>query len=220
LEMKNFEKYHLLVEGECERIYFEHLQKIIRESNAFKKNVSFNIHVTKRNPSKKIKTLSIFYKYSLPIIFIYDIENNNNLDEFERLIDNTLDLCLKREISKNDVIKNFKYSNLSFEVWILLHKQENVSCVNCVGNYLNDINNCYNKSFESIDDFKNQKKFKDIISQITLDDVKNACDRARNIRTYVISKYNRKEYKGIKYYETNPDLNIHEFIERMFNDIK
>lgn len=76
---------------------------------------------------------------------------------------------------------NLAYSNLSFELWILLHKK--VCCQSLANNksYLKLLNDNFNQNFSSLDDYKKRNNFERVIEQLSLDDVKNAINRAKSL---------------------------------------
>ena len=79
---------------------------------------------------------------------------------------------------------------------------------------MSHINRAYGEKFENLDQYKHEDNFKRCLSKITIDNVKNAIIRSRNIMNTKISNGERlEEYKGFKYYKDNPALTIWESVE-------
>ena len=49
------------------------------------------------------------------------------------------------------------YSNFSFELWIILHKNQQMSLVSHRKQYVKGINKAFNEDFQFIDDYKQEK---------------------------------------------------------------
>ena len=116
------------------------------------------------------------------------------------------------------------YSNLTFDLWICLHKKNITVSRGHRKEYVHDVNSAFNKKYSNIDEYKREKEFKAILSTITLDDVKAAIERAKIIRLNNqiglsnISNQRKTTYCGFEYYCENPDLNIQEIVEKIIND--
>jgi len=104
------------------------------------------------------------------------------------------------------------YSNLNFDLWILLHKQHFSQSVSKNNGYVALIRNAY--GLEKTDNIKKEKIINRILRQITLQDVKVAIHNAKTIRSSKIDS-NAKKISKINVYN-NPDLLIHQFIEGVF----
>ena len=79
---------------------------------------------------------------------------------------------------------------------------------------LSYINRAYSKTFESMDEYKNEDNFKRCLNQLTLSDVIKAVERSKNImNNNVASGYFLHKYKGFSYYQENPSLAVWEAIE-------
>lgn len=55
------------------------------------------------------------------------------------------------------IVYQYGYSNLSFELWMILHKQNHIASVSSVKNYLAHINNSYGEQFPSLRKYKPQR---------------------------------------------------------------
>lgn len=109
---------------------------------------------------------------------------------------------------------NLYISNISFELWLILHKVDNVKKVDKINDYLPLINKHYCKKFDSLCEYKQQKNLNRIIQYISLEDVKRAIARARIIRNYNIknNSHAKVNINGFEYYSCNPDLSVHELV--------
>lgn len=67
-----------------------------------------------------------------------------------------------------------------------------------------------------LDDFKKEREFKSILSEITLQDVKEAIRRSDVIiRSLEQDGYRKREYKGYEYYHENPSLSLHDVVSKI-----
>ena len=122
-----------------------------------------------------------------------------------------------KEAQRNKQVKYFfGYSNLAFDLWIVLHKS------NCNGpkshrrQYLSDINRAYDEQFENMHQYKHEDNFKRCLSKLTLGDVKDAVQRAKNImKTLKDNQAHPRQYKGFEYYTENPSLEIWRIVEKI-----
>lgn len=79
-------------------------------------------------------------------------------------------------------------------------------------------NEIFDEDFKSLDEYKEEKNFKRVVEQITLEDIINAIKRAEKIRDHN-KEYNKQiKYGKYIYYKENPDLEINESIEKILND--
>ena len=84
------------------------------------------------------------------------------------------------------------------------------------GQYLEHINRAFGESFANLDQYKHEDEFKRCLRKISLDDVREAIERAdvimannqRNAKTLL-------QYKGYTYYRDNPALSIHDAVRIM-----
>ncbi|MCR5762360.1 MAG: RloB family protein [Treponema sp.] len=71
------------------------------------------------------------------------------------------------------------YSNIDFELWIILHKKDLFGSVGSKSQYLKNINQIFGTKYEGLKEYKEEKNFKQILSQITLEDAKVAYCKGR-----------------------------------------
>lgn len=81
------------------------------------------------------------------------------------------------------------------------------------------MNRAFNEQFSELDEYKTEANFKRVLVKISLDDVRQAIQRAKGIMFR--NKQNELqlvEYKGYKYYRDNPSLTIWESVEKILED--
>lgn len=211
---KQTKKYYFSVEGETEQWYLFWLQNLINEHPESAYKVSFDCPVQK-NPLKRAKSITVTGKTEIVHISDYESDEEVHVREFRETMDN---LKKAKEIGKQI---NYKlgYSNFTFDLWIVLHKEKCNGSITHRRMYLPFINSAFGENFESMADYKHEYNFKRILNKITILDVKEALKRAKLVmRRNVENGYVLQEYKGYRYYKENPSLSIWEVIEKILID--
>ena len=203
-------KYVLTVEGQTEKLYFSWLHSLLNAIPDKKYNVSIVCNV-EQHPFNYAKRLN---SRSTPeLIHVCDIEgqHHENIMKFHGILEE-----LKKTKNQKGISCKLAYSNMTFELWMILHK---IDCNKCYSNrnqYLQVINSAFEESFLSLNEYKSELNFKRCLSKLSLDDVINAIRRANNINRR--NKQNQTEevqYCGYKYYVNNPSLTINEAVEKI-----
>ncbi|MDD3350242.1 MAG: RloB family protein [Eubacteriales bacterium] len=214
--LKQTKKYYFSVEGETEQWYLKWLQNLINETLDSALKVSFDCPVQK-NPVKRAKSIVVTGKTDIYHISDYESDEDVHVKEFKETMDN---MKQAKGLGKQINYK-FGYSNLTFDLWIVLHLS------NCNGSlihrrlYLSHINQAYGEHFENMDEYKHENNFKRILGRLTLQNVKDAVDRSKQImKRNEENGYALQEYKGYKYYRENPALAVGEVIEKVLKDCK
>lgn len=211
------QKYYFTVEGETEKWYIEWLEKTINSLEQSAIKVSFNCKVEK-NPYKYTKMLTnTNIKKSMVVYHLADYESDEEIHvkQFKNIIDN----MKKSENLKKNIDYFLGYTNLTFDLWIILHKMSCNTFQSHRKNYLGYINKAFNENFENMDQFKHQKAFERILKKITIDDVKYAIKQGKKIMEYNKSQgFKLIEYKGYTYYKENPSLEIYKIFEKILKD--
>lgn len=210
-------QYYCSVEGETEQWYFEWLSNIIKESN-LKYTVKIDAKIQK-NPYKYAKGLTLITNCqdNLDVWHISDYEGKDEVhdNEFKNVIDN----IEKVNTMGKSLTYHFGYSNLTFELWIILHKMKFKTMIFNRHKYYETINKCYDEKFQSNDEFKHKKNFRRCLNKLSLDDVVTAVNNAQEIMDEKVKNcINKKYYKGFPYYEENPALEVHEFVKKILKD--
>ena len=212
---KECNKYYLSVEGETEKWYFEHLQELINNTIELPYTVKLDIRINKSIISS---AKSIPAPFKIKAFHICDYESNNDIHikQFESILK---DLKNVKKIKKNI---NYKlgYSNFAFDLWIILHKKQQKSAVSHRKQYIIVINKAYNEKFQFIDDYKEEKNFKRILSKISLDDVIEAVNNGNEIRKMneENSRDKYRKYGQFEFYTENPDMTINECVEQILKE--
>lgn len=217
---KSTNKYYFSVEGETEQWYLKWLQDVINgtEESAYK--VSFDCPVQK-NPYKRAKTFIVLKTENkkVDIYHLSDYESDEpiHVQQFTETMDN-----MKKANEAGKYINyKFGYSNLTFDLWIILHKADCNGSVSHRKNYIAPINRAYEESFESMDEYKHEDNFKRCLGKLQLSNVIAAVNRAKAImQRNQENDYTLHQYKGYKYYKENPSLAIWEAIEKILKDCR
>lgn len=125
---------------------------------------------------------------------------------------------IKRE--RTDLKYTLGYSNLTFDLWMILHRKECNGIFAHKKAYLKEINKAFSKNFIPLDKYKEEKNFKNILENyINLEEVEIAIKNAKKIReAKEKSGSSSKTVHKFKYYDNNPDLTIHECVEKILID--
>lgn len=212
---KETRKYYFSVEGETEKWYFDWLQDTINSISESKYNVKLIAEI-QQDPVKYVKKMTIINKTD--VVHIFDREGVKSSDTTKFL--NTLDKMKKAEKLGKNIKYISAYSNLSFDLWIILHKKDcNASKYDC-GQYLPIINKVYDEKFENLEKYKKEANFnKKILKKLNIQDVISAVKRAEKImKTNKENGYELKKYKNYTFYEENPSLSIWEIIDRILKE--
>lgn len=206
-------KFVFSVEGETEEWYLEWFQNAINSDNAANYHVKIDVNVEK-NPMKLVKKLNAMTTHY--VTHLCDVEGQmaGDLKGFETTLAN-----LKEARTQKSIAYKLGYSNLSFELWMILHKRDCNSCFNCKSEYLDLINTCYAEDFISLSKYKEEASFKRCLSKLSLNDVRSAIKRAERI---MLDRRNSniklRYYKGYSYYPENPALSIQETIKMILKE--
>lgn len=218
---KESRQFNISVEGiNCEKMYFEHLAKLINSSNESKYNLKISprkmspLEYAKRNAHRPVEQRG---NKKLPYIHIQDIEDF--YDDFQRT--KFYKVIDEMRIAEDTFGISYElgYSNYTFELWMLLHVADMSHSVQNRYAYLSSLNKYFNRSFAHIDDFKRADEFQKILDEfVTLDSVKSAVARAEMI-TEGNEKDKKKQevYRGFSFYRDNPDITVHEVVKMIFD---
>lgn len=216
IKKKSTKKYYFTVEGETEQWYLKWLEGVINSADEAAYKVSFDCPVQK-NPLKRAKSLTLTSKTEIYHISDYESDEPEHVKEFT----DTMDNMKKATLLGKQITYKFGYSNLTFDLWMVLHKQNCNASQTHRTHYLPHINRAYGEHFQKMDHYKVEDNFKRCLSKLTLDDVKNAIERAKYImKCNQDNGYVEHEYKGYHYYKENPSLMIWEPIEKVLKDCK
>lgn len=208
MDRKTYNQYYFLVEGECEERYLRWLQNLINQEPDRIANVSFTIKRNIRMVSW-VKHLPLMGKTQIVQVVDYEGNQPNDRQTFLNMLN---DIHRASQIKQVDC--QLGYSNLTFELWILLHKIDYRVPLNTKAQYLEQLNRAFHKNFETLKKYKQEKNFQSVLQTITLDDVKKAISRAEKIRKYNEQNFHKEVYKRkYIYFKDNPDCSLQEVVK-------
>ena len=197
-------KFRFSVEGETEKWYLEWLQKAVNTAPRSRAVVSIDAKVQK-DPVKWAKAASTLERSAVVWhVFDFEGERAGEQDAFKCTLGRMKQATgLGRGISYKNA-----YSNLAFELWMVLHKGDCPALVDRT-KYLGHINRLYGEHFEGLREFKVEASFKRVLSKLSLDDVVAAVGRAERLaRSNQGSGVRRAEHCGYSYVLDNPATDL------------
>lgn len=204
--MNYYRKTYLCVcEGQQEELYLNRISSLL--TNFPQKVVKFNTKIG--NADRLHKS---YEEYDLVAVFDYDF----NEVGFKR----NIEICEQlKKTSKPTKRKNGKrifhaYSNVNFDLWLILHKEDYNRPVCNNDAYVTDVRRIY--GLKATENIKCQNVIHRILEQITLEDVKSAIRRADVIRGGKIETDGN--FIGTTVFYSNPDFSIHEFLKVVLLD--
>lgn len=190
--------YFAACEGQQETMYLKHLSRLLKNSERV---ITFN--TVEKGPEEIEKQ---YFDYDAAALFDYD----NNQTEFLNKLKTCEKLAKKNKPSKskNDRYIYHAYSNVNFDLWLILHKEYFNRPVSSNDAYVADVRRIYSLDREA--NIKNKDVIEQILAQIMLDDIKKAISHADRIKQSKLDS-DIKRQGDIAYY-SNPDFSLHEFI--------
>ena len=185
-------QYVAYFEGLQEKLYFNYIAELIKKEYP---NIQIKFNSIKNLPALS-RNSTIMKK-----IAIYDYDMNEV--EFRK----------RANINKNIEIY---YSNVCFDLWLLLHKTMYEKVVNSPSDYENDIKKFY--ALNNNVNIKQERIINKILEQISLDEVKNAIKNSKNIINRKLNNDFIKINNKFGYYD-NPATNLYEFFDSLFSEI-
>ena len=185
-------EYRCFYEGQQEEMYFDHIAKKVKEART---NISLKF--------KKLAKLKTLEKSStgVPKIAVFDYDLNKV--DFESKVK----LCNETRIL---------YSNLNFDLWLVLHKKQYRKTVQNNNAYIDEIRNSYNLPNNT--NIKAKGNIQKILDKIELIDVKRAIENAEEIMKEKMEEDKIYVKRNFSYYP-NPSMSINEFFKELFEDI-
>ena len=214
-ERKTTRKYYFSVEGETEKWYLNWLQKTINDTRNAKARVSFSVKVEK-NPCAFVKSLSSLQRIT-ELVHVVDVEGSDfsSRTAFSGILGN-LSKAMK---IKPGIRYSLGYCNLSFELWIILHKTDCFGTFSSKDTYLSFINREYETRFSSMRDYKKENNFSKVLNKLVLEDVFSAVDRAHKIQLINERDGLRPlQVYGYEYYQDAPSLSLDQYIGKILQE--
>ena len=194
--------YRCVVEGQQEQLYLKHLGKLLSRFPDIV--VTFNTSI-----GNAYELTKSYEEYDKACLFDFDFNEREFVDN--------LSICAKlnNQRKKQKYKVYHAYSNVCFDLWLLLHKTEYFRSVTSNNAYIRDVIKAYELPDEA--DIKNEKIINTMLNEITLDDVKTAILNAKTIRSRKLP-VDVHRINNIEYYD-NPDFSLDAFIEMVINDV-
>ena len=206
--------YYFSVEGNTEKWYLQWLMQKINSSGSTRFIVKFSIKIEK-DPIRFVKSMPILSKTEITHVFDYE----GNSAEDTKVFTNVLDKMHKAEKQGKSIIYNLGYSNLTFELWILLHRDICDKCISGKFGYLEFINQKFEKNLTNIEEYKKENNFKKLLDMLSLDDVEQAIIRAKNIEEKRAETDDKEQYGKYTYYKHNPHVSLWMQIEKILKEV-
>lgn len=187
--------YLCYFEGNQEEKYFRHFSRLIK-NNFENVTIKFN----------KVEKLKILQTSStlIPKVAVFDYDNNKK--EFQ----DKIKICKKGKIY-------IAYSNLNFDLWLLLHKIPFNKIVTNNDDYIDYIRKEY--GLDKNDNIKKESNIYRILGEINLEDIKFAISNAEKIMKKKKDGKDEIIYENYVYYD-NSSMSIHEFLKEILENIQ
>ena len=207
-------RYYFTVEGETEKWYLEWLRDAINADPRSKVKVVCSPKVQK-NPVKWAKAKTNLDK-SAKVFHVFDFEDEEpiHVKAFKDTLAN-----MKKAGSLGRGFRYVSaYSNLTFELWMVLHKGDCPALAHR-RQYLKPINDLYGEHFESLDEYKHEANFKRVLGKLTVDDAVTAVGRAETLAKRAEEHGLRKaQHCGYSYYLDNPATDLWIPVKQMLEE--
>lgn len=122
---------------------------------------------------------------------------------------------IEKSIGKENKIE-LGYSNYSFDLWLILHKEDYFEVVQNQNDYADKLRQVY--GFSADTKIKKQEIVRKMMDQIELSDIKIAIQRGKKISKDNQDKVQNKTPEGNGYYN-NPDTQMHILLQFLFAKI-
>ena len=207
-------RYYFTVEGETEKWYLEWLRDAINADPRSKVKVVCSPKVQK-NPVKWAKAKTNLDK-SAKVFHVFDFEDEEpiHVKAFKDTLAN-----MKKAGSLGRGFRYVSaYSNLTFELWMVLHKGDCPALAHR-RQYLKPINDLYGEHFESLDEYKHEANFTRVLGKLTVDDAVTAVGRAETLAKRAEEHGLRKaQHCGYSYYLDNPATDLWIPVKQMLEE--
>lgn len=207
-------RYYFTVEGETEKWYLEWLRDAINADPRSKVKVVCSPKVQK-NPVKWAKAKTNLDK-SAKVFHVFDFEDEEpiHVKAFKDTLAN-----MKKAGSLGRGFRYVSaYSNLTFELWMVLHKGDCPALAHR-RQYLKPINDLYGEHFESLDEYKHEANFKRVLGKLSVDDAVTAVGRAETLAKRAEEHGLRKaQHCGYSYYLDNPATDLWIPVKQMLEE--
>lgn len=198
------QRYLCICEGQQEILYMKHLGSLLRNSQ---KPIAF------RCVEGTTSVLSRYasYAFDKAVLFDHDCKKAQFIQQIE-----ACDAAEKRRTNRQEPHTYHAYSNLNFDLWLAMHSPnyKGVGAAHKTDAYHKLVRVCFGLDAEA--NIKEERVIRDILKQITLDNVKLAIHRAEEIRAQKLES--DKHQAGNTDWYDNPDFSIDKFLKSVLED--
>jgi len=194
--------YFCVCEGQQEEMYLKRVAFLLKKFP--QRVITFN--TTRGLPGKLKKN---YTDYDNAALFDYDFKDAKFRQNIE--------LCQQlHQKSRRNNGKNIfhAYSNVNFDVWLILHKEDFTRPVTSNDAYIADVRRFYGLNQEA--SIKEKATLEKILRQITLANIRDAIRRAEQIRSRKLESDCFKVGTVTCY--SNPDFSLHGFLKTVLED--
>lgn len=208
---KETRKYWFTVEGQNEKWYLNWLEKTINKNE----NSNYNVILVSQVQQQPLKFSKTVNPRATPEVTHWcDYESNEPVH-----VKKFMDILEQLDQSTGLGGRRFKYrlgySNFTFELWMILHKDDFCERLENRFEYLEPINRVYNEHYAKLNTYKCERNFKRILSSLTLEDVISAIERSKEIMSRNLKENTAQVHGGYTFYIQNPSLTIWESVEKI-----
>lgn len=203
-------------EGDTEVWYFEHLKNLINLEPTCLMKLGYKTLSVCKNPFSKAKSQTILSPIKWYHILDKESSDEADIKTFEKNLKSFKDVKKIRQHVK----LLLGYSNVSFELWLIMHKSDEKPSAYSQQDYLNKLKKLYNlPGIKTLEEFKKENNFKKILKQITLEDVERAIKNGKALEMENRKVYQSKKTHGFEYFEENPSTNMHVILADILKDV-
>ena len=140
--LKENKTYYFSVEGETEKWYLDWLVRIINNTTYSAHKVSIKSEVQK-DPVKYAKKLTVLDKTVVYHLSDYESDEPVHVQQFSTTMDR-----MRQASSNKQITYKFGYSNLTFDLWIILHMVDCNGYISHRDNYVKPLNRAYDENLK------------------------------------------------------------------------
>lgn len=215
--------FYFSVDGETEKWYLEHLCKLVN-AELQRQEAKFRIRMVIEVAPNPLRTPWRFISQGaeIRVAHLCDYETPEKCQSGKPLLEcfqDTLD-NMSAAAENYNLTYVLGYSNISFDLWMILHKRDCNGSKAKNDQYLANLNAAYATPFLSMKAYKDGGAFENLLKGIPLLDVRDAVGRATAIQQANAQNYKPQFYRNYKFFTNNPALSIHERIQELFDFCK
>lgn len=208
--------WRLMVDGECEKRYFDHLMRLIcARGDLAPVDIRSEITTHPRSFVRDLlRTMDPEGEDDETIYCVADVEGDHphQIRLFERRLADLRDASGMQP----GVRFQLAYSNCDFDLWMILHKLDFYRTVTHKGQYLRPLQDAYG-GIRSLAHYKRRRTFERVLRQIGLADVGAAIRRADTITRHRALEGPPLKYCGYTFYPKNPSLSVGDLVRKILS---